>query len=66
MSEVLTKAGATGAAIVLMSGHSELLTQLAASGYPCLHKPFRLAELSTAVDNALRGRTGASSGAACH
>lgn len=62
MSEVLARADAIGAGVVLMSGHSEMLVQLAAFGYPCLYKPFHLEELSTAISRALRNRAAGSFG----
>lgn len=54
MSEILARADETGASVVLMSGNPEILAQLAAFGYPCLYKPFRLADLAAALDTALR------------
>ena len=53
MTEILARADAMHLEVVLMSGDTEMLMHLAALGYPCLRKPFRLADLLAAVDGGL-------------
>ena len=53
MTEILARADAMHLEVVLMSGDTEMLMHLAAFGYPCLRKPFRLADLLAAVDGGL-------------
>lgn len=45
--------------VVLMSGLPEVLAGLAAFGYPCLQKPFKVTELLQAIESALPRQGGA-------
>lgn len=56
-SAVLERAKALRCVVVPMSGSPEVLLELQAFGYPCLQKPFKLAELVETIE-AARSRQG--------
>lgn len=55
-TSIMAKARVLGCGVVLMSGLPERLETLAGSGYPCLQKPFTMAELVRALETACARR----------
>lgn len=56
LPELLAGADVYGLPVVMISGHPDVLGQYVAFGYPCLAKPFDLAEMLDVVERALSGR----------
>lgn len=52
VTDILAKARALTCGVVLMSGLPEALAEFAASGWPCLQKPFKMAMLFDALEAA--------------